>query len=1629
MLRVIRASSLLHYSAGVTGLAVAMLFLWPGLVQNLFAVGNGSDFFMTHSHCYLGIGPLVAMHFYSDLLIGLSYVAISLTLTLLVYRTRRDIPFHWVFLAFGLFIVACGSTHFMEVWTTYREPYYWLAGYLKLITAVASVATALVLPPLIPRTLALVQAAKLSDVRREELEQANRKLETVYGEIKELDELKTQFFANVSHELRTPLALILAPSQKLLSSEELNDSQRQSLETIDRNARALLKHVNDLLDISKIEAGKMNLAYAETDLAQLLRLASAYFESFAMERSINFSIDAPAMLSAEVDAEKLQRVLVNLLSNAFKFTPDGGEIRCTLRREETEQAIIEVRDSGPGVTPELREAVFERFRQAEGGAARRFGGTGLGLSIAKEFVELHGGEIKVGDAPEGGAQFEVELPLVAPAGTAVQSRASSEFSEMMRESAHQSLGAIDEEQRRPDAGQPTGAEAQTENGHSRGAAAGRREDDAPQEAGGTRPSVADLSLAPLVLVVEDNAEMNRFVAEQLRAEYRVATAFNGREGIEQARLLRPDLILSDMMMPEMSGDEFVGQLRAHAELAHIPVCILTAKADEALRVKLLRAGVQDYLMKPFVSEELRARVENLIVMKRTREALQQELDSQHQDLTKLAGEVTLRRREMEVALAQLREGNQTLEAIINASPLGIITLDPDGIVKMWNHAAEHIYGWSEREVVDRELPTVPPGKLEEMRHNHRRAVAGSDLNAFETERLRKDGAMIQVSISTAPLRNAEGETSGVVALVEDITERKRAEQEKARLAVEVESQRRRLDAIIASVPGVVWEAWGEPDEASQRINFVSDYVETLLGYTVADWVSRPNFWLSIVHEEDRERAARVAAATFASGQVGTNQFRWVAKDGRVVWVESQSVAITDEQGRAVGMRGVTMDITERKEAGEALRRSEERYRAFVEQSAEPIWRFEMESPVPLDLPADEHISRVYEAGYLAECNDVVARMYGYSRAQEMIGQRLADLLPRTEANLAYLRAAVDSGYRLADVESQELDRAGHTKYFLNNLIGIIEDGALRRVWGTQRDITERKNSEAARRFLSDATTLLASSLDYELTLESVARLTLPDMADYCLVHMLEDDGAIRRMVVAHQDPQREAAWREMQRQFPIDLKTPHTISKVLRTGQPEMYPKVSDKLLAAEINKSEEIRMLKQFDIKSAMIVPLLARGRTLGTISFLTVESGRVYGADDLRLAGELARRAALAIDNARLYRRAQEANRAKDEFLATLSHELRTPLTPIIGWVHMMSTGKLAATDLTYGLTIIDKNSQSLARLINDLLDMSAILSGKMRIDTLPVPLNSVLTEAIETVRPQAGKQAIEIEFAPSSCAGIDDVIISGDRTRLVQVFWNLLMNAVKFSRADSRVRVSCEVSDGGANVHIEDEGEGIKPEFLPYVFERFRQQDMSTTKTYGGLGIGLALVKSFVEAHGGQVRAVSAGKGRGSRFTVSLPVMQRAQTLAPDVDSAAPASCESAGECHVLIIEDAPDTLEMLRVTFEVRGFRTSMCATAEEALSVAANERFDIIISDIGLPNIDGYDLLRRLRNETPYLRGVPALALTGYAAQKDIDAALAAGFSAHLAKPFDPSALVATVDALLKRRESDPTGSGEVGNDS
>jgi PAS domain S-box-containing protein len=463
--------------------------------------------------------------------------------------------------------------------------------------------------------MAMTAIRDISERRRLEEERSR-----MHARTRELEELKTKFFANLSHELRTPLALILGPAERLLNASSLAENERRDLDVILRNARTLLKHVNDLLDVSKIEAGKMRPEYAECDISRLLRFVAGHFDGIAQDRSIVYGIDVPERLTAQVDPDQLQRVVLNLLSNAFKFTPEHGVVRCSASVQAGGRLRLEIADSGPGVPPEQRHLVFERFRQVDTGIARTGNGTGLGLAIARDFTLLHGGAISVTDAREGGALFVVELPMRAPEGTVLRS-------------ADLPLAAGDEV------------------GHVVDAV--RRQVEMLRD-----PARAD---RPLVLVVEDNPQMNRFVRELLQEDYRVESAFDGEEGLAKALALHPDLILSDLMMPKMSGDRMVRKMREEAGLADVPIVLLTAKADDDLRIRLLREGAQDYLMKPFSGEEMKARIGNLISMKNARDVLQRELYTSIDDLAALAREAAARKRELQTALFSVQVAREHAE--------------------------------------------------------------------------------------------------------------------------------------------------------------------------------------------------------------------------------------------------------------------------------------------------------------------------------------------------------------------------------------------------------------------------------------------------------------------------------------------------------------------------------------------------------------------------------------------------------------------------------------------------------------------------------------------------------------------------------------------------------------------------------------------------------------------------------------------------------------------------------------------------------------------------------------------------------------------------------------------------------
>jgi len=788
---------------------------------------------------------------------------------------------------------------------------------------------------------------------------------------------------------------------------------------------------------------------------------------------------------------------------------------------------------------------------------------------------------------------------------------------------------------------------------------------------------------------------------------------------------------------------------------------------------------------------------------------------------------------------------------------------------------------------------------------------------------------------------------------------------------------------------VVNNAGNYVDLNDAMCRFLRGRREELLSHHFSEFIPR-----------DRLEAAVAAFVDLQSGATISMEFPIRAVDGTIVNLEWRS--------RANFVPGlhlcIARDLSARDEAERALRDSDDRYRAFVANSTEAIWRFELEEPVPTRLTPDEQIDLCYAYGYLAECNEAMARMYGFSSPEEIVGARLGDLLVRENPeNTAYLRAFIESGYRLVGAESREVDREGHAKYFVNNLIGVIENDHILRAWGTQRDITEQHRILQRLEFLADVTALLGSSLDYDLTLRAVAEAAVPRFADWCIISVLTEKGEIERVAVKHANPRSIELFLEMERHFPLPPDLPVGPPHTIRTGATQSF-EVDDAILSAVAPSAEQRGLMRALGFRCGIIVPLAAHGRTLGAVSFANAESNRRFTEEDVRFAEDLGKRAGLAIENAGLYRELERANRAKDEFLAMLSHELRTPMTATLGWASMMQTGGLPEEGVRTAIDAIASSTRAQARLIDDLLDVSRIVAGKLRLTLQRFALREAINAAVETVRSAADAKQILLQVDLHDAA----IHLNGDPARLQQVFWNLLSNAVKFSPRFGRVDVALTRIHDAARVVVRDGGEGIDPELLPFIFDRFRQGDTGMTRRFGGLGLGLSIARNLVELHGGTLSARSEGTGKGAEFTVTLPLSAEQREGAPVVQRDLPPP-PLAG-LKLLVVDDDESTRRMLQVALGQFGADVTAASSAGEAFEKLARGKFDVIVSDIGMPGEDGCSLMRRIRaSDNP----IGAIALTAYANDGERDRALTSGFQSWLTKPIDPALLAEEVRRIAR----------------
>ena len=395
-------------------------------------------------------------------------------------------------------------------------------------------------------------------------------------------------------------------------------------------------------------------------------------------------------------------------------------------------------------------------------------------------------------------------------------------------------------------------------------------------------------------------------------------------------------------------------------------------------------------------------------------------------------------------------------------------------------------------------------------------------------------------------------------------------------------------------------------------------------------------------------------------------------------------------------------------------------------------------------------------------------------------------------------------------------------------------------------------------------------------------------------------------------------------------------------------------------------------------------------------------------------------AVEKDRLYQKAEESSRLKEEFLATISHELRTPLSAILGWTRMLRLGQLSDDERTKALDTIERNARAQAQLIDDLLDVSRIITGKLRMDVRPSDPTAFIDAAVEAVRPAAEAKGVHVQKVMDTGA----VAIPGDPVRLQQVVWNLLSNAIKFTPRGGRVQIRSERVNSHLEIVVSDTGQGIAPDFLPHVFDRFRQADQKTSRSHGGMGLGLSIVRHLVELHGGTVKAASAGVGQGATFTVELPITPVYQVdstggrVHPGAKDLLPANdiADRLDGLNILIVDDEPDTRELLRRGLEYCGASVRLASSAAEALTALDSDVPDILISDIGMPGVDGYELIKQVRTlQADKGRTVAAIALTAYTRVEDRLLALRAGYDMHVPKPVELTELCAVAVSLTRRK--------------
>jgi PAS domain S-box-containing protein len=914
------------------------------------------------------------------------------------------------------------------------------------------------------------------------------------------------------------------------------------------------------------------------------------------------------------------------------------------------------------------------------------------------------------------------------------------------------------------------------------------------------------------------------------------------------------------------------------------------------------------------------------------------------------------RKEAEIALQQSED---RLRMALESAQMGVWDYNPIIGKLSWDNQCKRMWGLAPDAEVDYEvfLASLHPDDRECVDEAVKIALdyqSGGNYNIeyriFDAEK----GAEKWIAARGKAYFCLNGELLRFTGTVLDITNVKLRETERQRAQILLKDQQERLEAALFAAETGTFR-W---DIRTNALDWDHN-LDRLFGLPAGKTARSLDAFIQMVHPDDRQGVIDRCQQCANKGANFDIDFRVVYPDGSIHWLSDKGKTFFDSDGQPAYVTGACVDITERKYTEEALRQSEEFKNRMLESSPDCIKVLDLDGRL---LYMNTGGMCVMEIDNFTPYHNSEWICFWEGEAQQQASMALA------AANKG--KVAIFQGY---------CPTAKGTPKWWEVIVSPIlnQKGQVEKVLSISRDITERKRTVEA---------LRQSEERYRVLFES--------MEDgFCVINVLFDENYTPI----------DYRFQEMNPAFEVQTGLKQAEGKTARQLIPnlenhwfEIYGRVA--------LTGEPVRFEHSSEVMGC----------------FFDVYAFRIGQPTEHKVAilfREISERKAIEQQREKLFQQeqaareaAERANRIKDEFLAILSHELRTPLNPILGWAKLLQSKKLNAAKTAEALGAIERNAKLQSQLIEDLLDVSRILRGKMALNKAPVNITNVINAALETVRLAAEAKNIQLQLSLSEVRPI-----IGDASRLQQVIWNLLTNAIKFTPSNGRVEVHLTQVESYAQIHVRDTGKGISSEFLPYVFEHFRQEDGAITRKFGGLGLGLAIVRQIVEMHGGTVQAHSLGEGQGATFTVILPLPEQMLTPCSQNNHSAPiVEFATLNGIRALVVDDELDSRDFIAFVLEQEGAEVVRASSAIEALQILDKSQFDILVSDIGMPDVDGYTFMRQIRKRSKEASGqMPAIALTAYASELDQRQAISVGFQKHLSKPLDPEQLIEAVIAIVR----------------